>query len=515
MVQDILMPQLGQAMTRGQIVEWRAEAGDSVTAGTHLLTIESDKFTYEIEAPATGTLQRLVDIGQEARVGTILGRIGAGMDLDAAPSPATGSATGAEAASRPERSSRAIGVQASPKAKALATGRIELADISPSRPDGLIVAADVATALAARQTSDPAAHGGAMERLQRSWQQAPHFVQMVDVDATALAEALRLRKSGSFPATLNDILIHVAAQALSELPMVNSRVVGGRVVRNASIDIALAVATERGLRTPTIRNAGGKPLTWIVDQSRLAIAAAKAGAVAGGPASITISNLGAHGIRQGTPVLNLDEAVLLFAGAIIERPVAKDGTVVVQAQMTLSIAYDHRVVDGQQAARFTAALRDRVEAFDLSPWRDQAEATPEPERVVSVASDGKLRCDLKAGPHRWTIDEPNYIGGDDQAADPVLHLLGALLSCLTIAFKVVAARRKLPIERISGEVRATPATGKVKQVAIYLSVWSPADPATVEGLLKAAKAACYVHDLLRPDLDLVVELSVHRSEALS
>lgn len=506
MAHDILMPQLGQAMMRGLIVEWQAETGDHVTAGTHLLTIESDKYTYEIEAPATGLLHRLLDVGQEAEVGRILGKIGDKiLDADRFPAdrPAL-AAPGTQAGPASPPVPRSTGPLASPKAKARAAGRADLSQVPLSRADGLIVTADVDRALA--RTTAPAPRG-AIERLQRSWQQAPHFVQMVDVDATALVAARALRKAGRFPATLNDILIFAAAQTLEELPAANARIVAGQPVRNDHIDISLAVATDRGLRTPVISDAGGKPLTWIADRTKSAIEAARAGQAPTAQASLTISNLGAHGIRQGTPVLNLDEAVLIFAGAITQRAIVANGAVIARPQMTLSIAYDHRVINGLEAARFSAALCSRLERLDLARWQDEPQAAP--ERAVTLRSDYGLRCDLTTGSHGWTIDEPRHIGGDDAAPDPVVHLLGSLLSCLTIAFKVVAARRKIPIERIAGDVGATPATGKVKQVAIRLTIWSPAEPARVEALLSSAKASCYVHDLLRADLDLAVELIVH------
>lgn len=374
------------------------------------------------------------------------------------------------------------------------------------RPDGLIVAADVEQAIAT-QAATPASRGGAIERLQRSWQQAPHFVQMVDVDATALVAAQSLRKAGRFPATLNDILIHAAAQTLEEFPALNAHIVAGKPVPNGSIDISLAVATDRGLRTPVIGDAGGKPLEWIAERAKEAIDAAKAGQAPVARASLTISNLGAYGIRQGMPVLNLDEAVLLFAGAITERAVVANGAVIARPQMTLSIAYDHRIIDGLHAAQFSAALRAKLERLDLAQWQDEPKAGP--DRIATLRSERKLRCDLAAGPHRWAIDEPDYIGGDDTAPDPVLHFLGSLLSCLTISFKVVAARRKVSLDQITGVVSATPATGKIKQIAIRLAIWSSAEPASVEALLKSAKASCYVHDMLRDDLDLTIDLIVH------
>lgn len=509
MAHDVLMPQLGQAMMRGRIVEWLATTGDHVAAGTHLLTIESDKFTYEIEAPASGSLHRLIDTGEEVDVGSLLARIGETAKgegpLVAIPAVAAEIDSAAAPLSAPSDTARIARPLASPKARATAAGRIDLNDVLTSRSDNLIVAADVERAIAA-QSVMPAPRGGAIERLQRSWQQAPHFVQMIDVDATALVAAQRLRKAGRFTATLNDLLIHAAAQTLEEFPAINAHIQNGRLVSNDRIDISLAVATDRGLRTPMLSDIGGKSLAWVSECAKQAIEAAKAGLAKADRASLTISNLGAHGIRQGTPVLNLDEAVLIFAGAITEQAVFSGGACIARPQMTLSIGFDHRVVDGLQAAQFGASLRSRLERLDLTPWQNVPEQPA--ERRATLRSNRKLRCDLVSGSHRWTIDEPGHIGGDDAAPDPVVHLLGSLLSCMTIAFKIVAARRKVPIERIAGDINASPATGKVKQIAVKLTVWSSAPAADVEALLKSAKAACYVHDLLRADLDLAVDLTV-------
>jgi uncharacterized OsmC-like protein len=128
--------------------------------------------------------------------------------------------------------------------------------------------------------------------------------------------------------------------------------------------------------------------------------------------------------------------------------------------------------------------------------------------MARLTSTGGLRCELTNGRHRWVIDEPPAIGGQDTGPDPVTQVLGALLSCMTIAFRLVAARRKVPIERISGVVETAP-EGKVQAITLALEVWSEAPADKVEALLKPAKAACYVHDMLRHDLPLEIELKVH------
>jgi putative redox protein len=109
------------------------------------------------------------------------------------------------------------------------------------------------------------------------------------------------------------------------------------------------------------------------------------------------------------------------------------------------------------------------------------------------------------------LDEPTDGGGSDTGPDPVSAFLGALMSCLTIAFRATARRRKVAIERIEGHVRANP-TGQVKDIRLTLEVWTPADEEQLRALLEPAKRSCYVSRMLKPELGYRLELSVHRPE---
>lgn len=378
MATDVLMPQLGQAMETGVIVAWHVGDGELVNEGAPLLTIEADKAAFDIEAPASGRIWHHVAAGAEADVGAVLATIGEGAAAAVPPSsPAADTAAGGNAVAAPIRRQDAPKVFASPRARAAAAGRIDLAEVAPAQPGGMITAADVEQAIARRETVTEAAQPSAsadrrepigasrrsvIRRLQQSWTQAPHIVQMVDVDATQLAAALERRRAGATRATLNDIIIKAAADTMAEFADLNAHVEGDEIVYADRVDVCLAVSTERGLRTPLIEGAAGLPLEVLADRRHDAVEAAHAGRAAGGRGSLTISNLGSYGIRCGTPVLNLDETVLVFVGEIAERAVVKAGAVVPRPEMTLSIAFDHRVVDGMRAAEFSAALRRRLEA---------------------------------------------------------------------------------------------------------------------------------------------------------
>jgi len=184
------------------------------------------------------------------------------------------------------------------------------------------------------------------------------------------------------------------------------------------------------------------------------------------------------------------------------------GAIVVSDMMTLSVCFDHRVVDGLQAAQFTQAVKNRLESLDrLVP--EIAEPVPQlAERELRACSVGDdLMVSLRSRHHAWQVDEPVSLGGKDSGPDPVTLALGSLLSCMVIAFKLAARRRHVSVERVEGVITATPA-GKVASAAIRLTVHSSAPKADVTKLLATAKATCLVHDMLRAELSISVDLDV-------
>jgi pyruvate/2-oxoglutarate dehydrogenase complex dihydrolipoamide acyltransferase (E2) component len=367
------MPKLGQAMEFGTIAEWLAADGATVGAGEPVASVESDKATYEIEATEAGVIRHLAAVGDEVAVGEPFAMIGEGADVmarDTSPAAPVGR-PGPVSVSAPSLAVRAAGerVLASPKARALALSlNLDIRAVSPHRPDGLVVAVDVEAASAAGAPTEgillTRLQKTSADRLARSWSQAPHIVQMVEVDAAPAAEALAAARDGPERISLNDILIKAAADCLAQFPAINARFGGDRLIPRADVSVGLAVATDGGLMVPVVRGADRLALPEIAERTRGLIAAARAGRLGAddmGRASLTISNLGPYGILFGTPVLNLDEAVLVFVGAVEERPVVQEGQIVIGRRAMLSIAYDHRIVDGLAAARFSQALKRRLE----------------------------------------------------------------------------------------------------------------------------------------------------------
>jgi pyruvate dehydrogenase E2 component (dihydrolipoamide acetyltransferase) len=376
-------------MTEAQLVTWHAAPGSSVRSGETVLTIETDKAQYEVEAPCDGRLGvRRAAVGTTLRVGAVVGHV-----LEAGEAePALELGGPAVADPRPGPPPSPEGgqrrrVRASPRARRIAEERgVDLEILRGSGPDGLVTERDVEAAaqaeLAAPAASDAERwHGrrvrerlplsgvrlAGARRTSEAWTTAPHFVQMVDADMSRL-RALReeWKRTGDPRAAVgwNDFVVAALARALVEQPALNAAFDGDALVVFDEVNVGIAVDTPRGLVVPVLRGAERKALTELARAARELAEKARAGAlghdeVTGGTA--TVSNLGAFGIRAGTPVLNPPEAVLVFVGAVEERVIALAGAPAVRPLCTLSIAYDHRVADGASAARLTRRVRELLE----------------------------------------------------------------------------------------------------------------------------------------------------------
>jgi len=558
------MPKIGQAMAEGTVLQWHYQDSERVEQGIVLVTIETDKATYDLEAPASGILHIYVGEGQEVAVGTVIGEIGEASRAASAPGT-TATLSVPTAAKAPARKR----VLASPKAKQLAAEHgIDLSIITPSSADGIISAGNVEKAIAekdkgltppvTKQTVSPVATAvsrsirerrkltgirkTSARRVQEAWQIIPHIVQMVDVDATALLAARAALKAETPSLTLNDLILHAAARAMAELPDLNGTVEEDTLVLYEGVDVGFAADTPRGLVVPVIRRADKFSVAELAAESQRLIEAARSGRLGPeniGGASLTVSNLGMFGIRAGTPVINLGEPVLVFVGAMEDRPVVVDGQIVIRPMLTLSIAYDHRVADGVAASQFTRGLKERLEHLESKVQGPRSKVqSPEGERrrnatTVSASSFfaspqvelGKREArgvsegsgyavQARSRGHTWALDEPVSDGGTDTGPDPVSTFLGALLSCMTISFKATAHRRKVTIQRMQGHVQATP-QGHVKDIALTLEVWSPDREETLRALLEPAKRGCFVSGVLKPEINFRVELSVHRTQTKS
>jgi pyruvate dehydrogenase E2 component (dihydrolipoamide acetyltransferase) len=359
---DVIMPALGLAQETGKVVRWLKHEGETVVKGEPLLEVETDKVTVEIEAPAAGTLEQVsAPDGSEVPVGSVIALVvGAGEQV---PEPVAAAPVAVVEESR--------GRLASPKARRIAeTLGVDLDAIVGSGPNGAVTAADVE--LAGADTG-----GGAepqvdrvwrlmADRTARSWREVPHFFLERHVDATQLErrrEAARQQPGGE-ATSHTDLLVRHCAEVLRRHPRVNASWHEGAIVPGADVNVAIAVATDEGLVAPVVHRADTLTLAEITQARAALTRAAREGGlrpedVQGG--TFTISNLGMYGVDAFQAIVNAPQAAILAVGRIADRPAAIGGQVVVRAMLTLTVSFDHRVVDGARGAEFLDTLAGLVE----------------------------------------------------------------------------------------------------------------------------------------------------------
>jgi pyruvate/2-oxoglutarate dehydrogenase complex dihydrolipoamide acyltransferase (E2) component len=208
------------------------------------------------------------------------------------------------------------------------------------------------------------------EVVTQSWQQVPQFVQMVLVDASALtrrreAEGKALQQSHDLKLSYTDLILETIVRSIEEVREVNASFAGDTIVLYEDINISVAIATEEGLLVPVIHQAQKLSLGDLALRLREISQRARAGSLTpadfeGG--TITVSNLGMSGVETGTPLVTRPQAAIVFIGAILNRPVAVGDSLEVRPTFYVSIGYDHRVVDGATAAKFTGTLKRKLEA---------------------------------------------------------------------------------------------------------------------------------------------------------
>ena len=393
MATEIVMPKLGLTMESGVISAWLVEEGQEVQKGQALLEIATDKVTMEVEAQADGILRKImVSAGQEVPVSTTIGVIAAadediGSFVAAAPPPTPAPPTPTPQA--PTLAADSAGRRphkTSPKARKIAAEHgLDLVGVNGSGPGGRIVSADV-LALVEQARSAPAiapapapvaegrielsrAEQVAAERLTASYQQIPHIHLSMDVSAVWLQQFRTGYQLEGKKISFNDLIVKATARTLSEFPRVNSLEDGGHFRYASQINVGVAVAAEQGLVVPVIRDAAEKTVEEIALEGTRLIDAARHGQLRpddmmGG--TFTISNLGMFGISRFTAIINPPQVAILAVGAIENRVVASGvDSFAVRPQLTLTLAADHRVVDGALGARFLARLKEVLETPGL------------------------------------------------------------------------------------------------------------------------------------------------------
>lgn len=367
----IVMPKLGLTMSEGLLAEWNVKPGDDVTAGQILFVVETDKISNEIEAPTAGRITRLlVAAGETVDVGTPVA-LWTGPGQGGAPEPAgVENAPALEPPARGDAQPDETRTRSTPFARRLAKqGGIAIECCAGTGPRGRVQARDVRAALEGQATK-PSAPGSGRNlraliaaRVTRSKAEIPHFYVTADVAFDAL-DALR-RDLNADPRTRAKLSVTVflaaaVAHALRLVPEANVVWRDGRAELLAGIGVGIAVDTPEGVMAPVLEIASGDGLDAIAARLDAAVGRARSGRLAtrdAGEAAIGISNVGMFGVRALTPIIDPDQTYMLGIGGPKStfRPGA-DGRPVAVQEVTLSLACDHRAVDGVGAARFLSTI---------------------------------------------------------------------------------------------------------------------------------------------------------------
>jgi pyruvate/2-oxoglutarate dehydrogenase complex dihydrolipoamide acyltransferase (E2) component/uncharacterized OsmC-like protein len=530
MATAIQMPKLGHTMTEGKVIRWHKLPGESVREGEAILTIETDKTEVEIEAPVTGLMgAHAAREGDTVAVGGMLVTLLAPGETPAATNAAASTSTAQTSprAQAPAAEGAARRTLASPRARRLAGEHgIDLARIVGHGTDGAVTEDDVRAALPAAGPAGQATGASTLpivavlaparrEKLTRiqqvgarnlvaSWQNVPHFVQMVRVDMSrALAARKALNVAGG-DLSVTDLLLFVTVRALTENPRINAAFADGEMLIYDRVNLGIAVDTPEGLVVPVLHDAHLMALSDLSD--RVAQLAQKARAKKLVPselegATFTVSNLGAFGVESGTPVIFAPQAALMFAGAVHDEVLAIEGRPEVRPAIELAIAYDHRGIDGAMAARFTVRIKQLLETAEFPGVPATATVRAFAKREVSVESDGEgLRTRVRHGSIEWTNSAEA-----DEGPDPVTTFMGSLCSCLLMSLRVAARVRKFDLAAASLSGRCTE-TGHVKTIDLELRIATSEPEDKLKRLLEVAERGCHIRELLRTDLPVTLNI---------
>lgn len=434
MATPVTMPKLGLTMNSGTISRWNRQEGEPVGKGELLMTVATDKLTFEVESPGEGTVLKIViPEGRDVPVGEILAYIGQpGESIDAAAATGADSRTndavhGTEdrgPAVSAEKISVPSGLRATPLARKTAReSGIDISHVPGSGPGGRIVRKDVdafaaapsrrktkASPTAEKMASDlgvdisgletqgrvmkadvAAAASQAVpfpkaedvripltqmrkiiaERMSLSRATIPSVTYNMEADFTDLMEFRgKIKAEGmkkGVKISYNHILMKICAAAVKEVPLANASFDGDAIVLHGNVNIGIAVSVDGGLLVPNVKAVQAKSLLEVAFETEHLVEQARSGKLGledmqGG--TFTLTNLGMFGIQSFSPIVNPPEACILGVNTIVEKPAAVNGSVVIRPISVLSLVADHRILDGAEAARFLARIREMVE----NPW---------------------------------------------------------------------------------------------------------------------------------------------------
>ena len=388
----VYLKKMTWTMEEGLITKWLKHEGDEVSEGEGLCEVETEKTTDEIQAPVNGIVLKILHReGTAVPVNAVIAVIGsAGEDISSVPE-FIGSAPAAASQPTPTEKLQFVHpsptvleasepslerVRISPSAKRLARERgVDITNIKGTGPGGRIVSQDVL-----RASGKPEAGPSAEEyksaqlaghrkviadRLSLSARTAVHVPITMEVDMTSASKVRSEKEKTGLHISYNDFIIKAVATALREFPAVNTMLLGQELRAMNEANVGIAVGSGDDLLVPVIRNADRLSLTEISRSAKNLIERARSGALttkemSGG--TFTVSNLGMYDVDLFAPVINPPETAILGVGRIVPKIVVLGENTAIRQMMTLTLVFDHRVIDGVLAAKFLQRIRQLLEA---------------------------------------------------------------------------------------------------------------------------------------------------------
>ncbi|HEX2292674.1 MAG TPA: dihydrolipoamide acetyltransferase family protein [Gaiellaceae bacterium] len=365
MAYEFKLPDLGEGLTEGEIARWLVQEGQEIAEDDPLVEVQTDKTTVEIPSPAAGRVASiLVEEGKVVPVGTVLVVIGDGAAPMAAEEQPRAEPAPAAAAPPPVPDSSRI--RATPLIRKIAQELgVDLATVEATGPQGRVTEEDVRRAATVQgQSPDTARQDGRREPLRgvrrliaehmtRAHREVPPVTWVEECDFGAVDLKL-----------LVPTVLEATAAALKEFPELNARLEGDEIVLLDRYDLGFAVQTDQGLVVPVVRGVDARSIQELDAEVRRLADAARAGTLKPDElrdSTFTVTSAGKLAGLFQTPIVNHPEVAILSIGRVADRPVVRNGEVVVRPLAYVALTFDHRVVDGARAAEFGLAVVRRLE----------------------------------------------------------------------------------------------------------------------------------------------------------
>ena len=358
---EFKLPDLGEGLTEGEIARWLVQEGQEIAEDDPLVEVQTDKTTVEIPSPAAGKVATiLVEEGKVVPVGTVLVVIGE----DGAMPPARGAAPRRAGAAAAGGAADTTKVRATPLVRKIAQELgVDLAGLEGTGPQGRITEEDVRQEPRPRTVPRPGSEGRReplrgvrrliAEHMARAHREVPPVTWVEECDFGSVDLKL-----------LVPTVLKATAEALQEFPELNARLEGDEIVYLDRYDLGVAVQTDQGLVVPVVRSVDTRSLEELDAEVRRLAEAARGGSLAAEElrgSTFTVTSAGKLAGLFQTPIVNHPEVAILSLGRIADRPVVRDGEIVVRPVGYVALTFDHRVVDGARAAEFGLAVLRRLE----------------------------------------------------------------------------------------------------------------------------------------------------------